>query len=126
MSRRRGCALRSSSTDSGEGSFMNQQTLRSKILKAWGMALLVAAGSVHAVPSPVSPKVAPIPDTPPLAVKDNAVLLSVDDAVEIALRRNLNLVVQRYFRDRSGLGIEQALGIYDLTFNATGSATSQT
>jgi outer membrane protein len=105
---------------------MNPKNSQSKTLKAWGMALLLAAGSVHAAPIPISPKVEPIPDTPPLAVKDNVVLLSVDDAVEIALRRNLNLVVQRYFRDRSGLGIEQALGIYDLTLNATASAADQT
>ncbi|HEX3527189.1 MAG TPA: TolC family protein [Thermoanaerobaculia bacterium] len=105
---------------------MNQRFLRSKVLTALGLALLVAAGAVSAAPLPVSPKVTPIPDTPPLEVKDNAVLLSVNDAVEIALRRNLNLVVQRYVRDRSGQGIQQALGIYDLTVNGTASASDQT
>jgi len=105
---------------------MNQRALRSKVLKAGGLALLMAAGAVHAAPTPLSPKVTPIPDTAPIEVKDNAVLLSVDDAVEIALRRNLNLVVQRYFRDRSGLGIEQSLGLYDLTLNATAAASDQT
>jgi len=105
---------------------MNQRFLRSKLLTALGLALLVAAGAVHAAPTPVSPKVTPIPDTPPLEVKDNAVLLSVNDAVEIALRRNLNLVVQRYFRDRSGQGIPVALGLYDLTVNGTASASDQT
>jgi outer membrane protein TolC len=90
------------------------------------LALLVAAGAMSAAPLPVSPKVIPVPDTPPLEVKDNAVLLSVNDAVEIALRRNLNLVVQRYVRDRSGQGIPQALGIYDLTVNGTASASDQT
>jgi len=105
---------------------MNQRLLRSKVLTALGLALLVAAGAVSAAPLPVSPKVTPVPDTPPLEVKDNAVLLSVNDAVEIALRRNLNLVVQRYVRDRSGQGIQQALGIYDLTVNGTASASDQT
>jgi len=105
---------------------MNQRLLRSKVLTALGLALLVAAGAVSAAPLPVSPKVTPVPDTPPLEVKDNAVLLSVNDAVEIALRRNLNLVVQRYVRDRSGQSIQQALGIYDLTVNGTASASDQT
>jgi outer membrane protein TolC len=99
--------------------------LRFNVLKTWGLALLVAAGTAHAAPVAVTPKVAPIPETPPIAVKDGAVLLSVDEAVEIAMQRNLNLVVQRYVRDRAGLGILQALGFYDLNLNGELSATDQ-
>lgn len=55
-------------------------------------------------------------------VKDGAVLLSLDEAVEIALRQNLGLSVQRYTRERSRLGVEQTLGIYDLLLSASAHA----
>ncbi|HVR96096.1 MAG TPA: TolC family protein [Thermoanaerobaculia bacterium] len=60
---------------------------------------------------------------PPLEVRDNAIQLSLDDAIELALRRNLNLVVERYIRRQSELGIEQTLGLYDLLSTASVSAT---
>jgi outer membrane protein len=52
-------------------------------------------------------------------IKDGAVLLSLDEAVEIALRQNLSLSIQRYTRTRARLGVEQTLGIYDLLLSAT-------
>jgi outer membrane protein len=52
-------------------------------------------------------------------VREGAVLLSMDEAVEIALRQNLGLSVQRYTRTRARLGVEQTLGIYDLLASAT-------
>ncbi|MES1240476.1 MAG: TolC family protein [Acidobacteriota bacterium] len=55
-------------------------------------------------------------------IKDGAVLLSLDEAVEIALRQNLGLSVERYTRDRARLGVEQTLGIYDLLLSATAHA----
>jgi outer membrane protein TolC len=55
-------------------------------------------------------------------IKDGAVLLSLDEAVEIALRQNLGLAVQRYTRTRARLGVEQTLGIYDLLLSATAHA----
>jgi outer membrane protein len=53
-----------------------------------------------------------------LPARGNAIELSLDQAVEIALRRNLALILQRYVRNESRLGILQALGIYDV--NAPG------
>jgi outer membrane protein TolC len=55
-------------------------------------------------------------------IVDGAVLLSLDEAVEIALRQNLSLSVQRYTRTRARLDIERSLGIYDLLLSATAHA----
>ncbi|HET9226625.1 MAG TPA: TolC family protein [Thermoanaerobaculia bacterium] len=52
-------------------------------------------------------------------VQDGAVLLTLDEAVELALRQNLGLSIQRYTRERARLGVDQTLGIYDLFANAT-------
>ena len=67
---------------------MSEQAFRSNVLKAWGLALLTAAGAARAAQIPVSPSVAAVPEAPPVEVKDGAILLSVNDAVEIALRRS--------------------------------------
>lgn len=61
-----------------------------------------------------------------LDIKDGAILLSLDEAVEIALRQNLGLSVERYTRDRARLGVEQTLGIYDLLLSATAHAEDNT
>jgi outer membrane protein len=59
----------------------------------------------------------PPTEAPAFEMKDNAVQLSVDQAVEIALQRNLDIVISRYIRVENRLAILQALGAYDL--NAT-------
>jgi outer membrane protein len=106
---------------------MSQHALRSTLcLKAWGLALLVAAGAAQAATTPVSSEARPVSEEVPLQVKDGAVLLSVDEAVEIALQRNLGLIVERYNRTQSRLGIEQNLGIYDLVLNGIAEATDNT
>jgi outer membrane protein len=56
-----------------------------------------------------------------LDIRNNMLVLTLDQAVEIALRRNLALVLQRYIRNEARLGVLQALGIYDL--NLTGDAS---
>jgi outer membrane protein len=58
-------------------------------------------------------------------VRDGAVLLTLDEAVEVALRQNLGLSIQRYNRNRARLGIAQTLGIYDVLANATGLAQDE-
>lgn len=55
----------------------------------------------------------------PLEIREGALQLSLDQAIEIALRRNLNLVVERYVRRQQELGIEGALGLYDLLTSAS-------
>jgi outer membrane protein len=49
-----------------------------------------------------------------LDIRNDVLNLTLDQAVEIALRRNLALVLQRYIRNEARLGITQALGQYDL------------
>ncbi len=53
-----------------------------------------------------------------LAKEGEAVALSLTDAIEIALKRNLLLQVERYNRSRSLLGITEATGIYDFNLES--------
>jgi outer membrane protein len=71
---------------------------------------------------------APDPNLPPtnLTVGDNAIQLSLDDALSISLQRNLGLLVQRYTREQFRLGIDEALGIYDLGIVADATTSSDT
>jgi outer membrane protein len=54
-----------------------------------------------------------------LDIKGNVLSLSVEQAVDIALQRNLAIVLQRYIRNEARLSLLAAYGIYDLTLNAT-------
>jgi outer membrane protein TolC len=59
-----------------------------------------------------------------LDIANDVLSLTLDQAVEIALRRNLTLLLQRFIRNENRLGIMQALGIYDLNLTADASDTS--
>jgi outer membrane protein len=81
------------------------------------------ASQVTPPPQPQRPKYeikgeVKAPEPTDIPVANGAVELSLDQAIEIALRRNLGIVVERYNRVRARLAIYQALGIYDL--NLTG------
>lgn len=122
---------------------------------AAGLALLLAVGPTEAqqqtqtgqpqttqqtqtgtpTPSPAAPRTEPIrletvvgePPTPPAPpIADGAINLSLEEAIEIALRNNLDLVVERYNRQQANLAILQALGIYDTALEAEVSATDRT
>ena len=92
---------------------MKREHFRFPALLTWGLALLVLAGPLAAQVQ-VNTQAAVPPAEVPLQVSDGGVALSLNDAVEIALRRNLGLVIERYTRIQARLGVEQALGIYDL------------
>jgi len=51
-------------------------------------------------------------------IQEGAVLLTLDEAVEIALRQNLGLSVQRFTRDRARQLAARELGIYDLRLSS--------
>jgi outer membrane protein len=68
----------------------------------------------------------PPAEAPALDIRNNAIQLSIDRAVEIALQRNLGIVVQRYLHVQSLLGVTQSLGIYDLEAQAAANAFSNT
>ncbi|HEY0783978.1 MAG TPA: TolC family protein [Thermoanaerobaculia bacterium] len=77
------------------------------------------AASAPAATAPRGHVVIDVRDTKPpeeadVALKDGALELSLDDALSIALRHNLGLLVQRYVRVQSRLQILQNLGIYDV------------
>jgi outer membrane protein TolC len=68
----------------------------------------------------------PPPAEPPaFEIKDNAIQLSLDQAIEIGLQRNLGIVIQRYARVQSLLAFTQSLGIYDLQAQATADASNE-
>ncbi len=55
-----------------------------------------------------------------LDIVDGVLRLDLQDAIAIALQRNLALSVQRHLRRESQLSIAEALGIYDFTLAAFG------
>lgn len=61
----------------------------------------------------------PVEAAPGLTVQNNVLPLSLDQAITIAVRQNLGLVIERYTRQQSRLGITQSMGIYDLVARAS-------
>lgn len=84
--------------------------------RAFGAAaaavLVFVAGPVHAALELQPTRVEDL-SASEVPVADGAIQLSLDDALDIALARNLGLVVERYNWVRTDLGILQNLGIYD-------------
>lgn len=92
---------------------MKRDLFRFTALTAWGLAALAALASPAAAQVQLNTEAAMPPGEVPVEVRDGAIQLSLDDAVELALRRNLGLVIERYTRTQARLGVEQALGVYD-------------
>lgn len=63
------------------------------------------------------------PEAPEVRLRGAEILLTLEEAVAIAVERNLGLRVQRFDRQRSRLGIEQAMGLYDFGLTAGLSAS---
>ncbi len=76
---------------------------------------VAAAAEVQVSTAPL----APIDSPAQVRTQDKSILLSIDEAVTIALQRNLGIAVERYSREASRLGIQQNLGIYDLGLSAS-------
>ncbi len=55
------------------------------------------------------------PETVDIPLKSGTIELTLDQAIEISLRRNLGIVIERYNRIHGRLGVYGALGIYDLS-----------
>lgn len=66
------------------------------------------------------------PAPPDLPVVDGKVELSLDQALALALERELGLRVQRYTRTQTWYGILQVKGIYDLNLNGVVSTLDNT
>jgi outer membrane protein TolC len=109
---------------------MRKTSLRFNPWKHRGVCLalavsLLVAGAAQAQDVRVSTVAARPAEAPNLEIKDNAVQLSLKQAVEIALQQNLGIVVERYTRTQRRLGITQNLGLYDLVAQSTLSASDQ-
>jgi outer membrane protein len=59
-------------------------------------------------------------------ISDGTIQLSLDQAIDVALARNLGLVVERYNWVRTDLGVLQSLGIYDPALSGGISYTDST
>jgi outer membrane protein TolC len=110
---------------------MNRDLFRLTAVVAGGFLALAGPGAAQTPPAAETPaaqspmmqaparpiqlgtRAEALPGDVPLQVTDGAIQLSLNDAVELALRRNLGLVIERFTRTQARLGIEQALGVYD-------------
>ena len=84
-------------------------------------AVAPAAAQAPAAPerTAVSTVVGAAGTAPAPVVADGELRLPLDDAIEIALRQNLDLELQRYDRTTSALGVPANLGIFDLRTRLT-------
>lgn len=103
---------------------MKRLSLRFDVWRACGLALLLTAGAAQAQVT-VNTTVAPTGEAS-LQPQEGAVLLTLDEAVEVALSHNLGLVIERYTRSQARLAIQQTLGVYDTLANALATAAERT
>jgi outer membrane protein len=97
---------------------LNPSKNRRAALAALLLGLLAAVGPAWAEVRVNTHAVLPPAEPPALDIKAGKVQLSVEQAVALALRQNLDLAVQRYLREQQRLAIVQSLGIYDLVASA--------
>lgn len=91
------------------------------------LASAAAADESIRIPTAVSGHMHEIPgEDLGLEVRDGAVNVSIDQAIGLALRQNLTIVVQRYQRSQAVATIEQNLGIYDINLAANGGIAEDT
>jgi outer membrane protein len=103
---------------------MEKRSFEARRSAAAALAVLVAVGGVPGAVAQVAPPAAAahitvptlvteVPAAPELVVEDGRILLQLEDAIVLALRRNLGLSVERYGHQQTLLGIVQSEGIYD-------------
>jgi outer membrane protein TolC len=73
---------------------------------------LAATPSIAAIQ--VDPDVRQLQPTTNLRIQDGDILLSIEEAIEIALERNLTLIVDRHRQDEADLSLRRTFGIYDV------------
>jgi len=78
------------------------------------LCCLIAAPAVDAEPIQVSTAQPDLTQMPVFQIQDGELLLSLEDAIKVALERNLSLVIERYFTEEAELAITQNVGIYDV------------
>lgn len=101
--------------------------VQARPIAAWMLALTTLGGEL-ARGQEITPRweVSPAPQAAPagssLRIAGDEIRLTLAEAVEIALTRNIALRSERYARERARLGIDQAMGIYDFGLSASVSA----
>lgn len=119
-----------------EAIMRTETSVRSRPRARWERRALVAlllAGLLPVAGAPVQGdpvQLGPTPleglEAPDLERAEDGIHLTLDRAVEIALQRNLGLVIERYNWIQERQGILQSLGMYDLRLGATLSTSDST
>lgn len=94
-------------------SFEARRAIAAALAAVVGLAGMLPAAAQQVAPIEVPTLVVDVPAAPELVVEDGRILLQLEDAIVLALRRNLGLSVERYGHQQTLLGIVQAEGIYD-------------
>jgi outer membrane protein len=98
------------------------------------LAALAVLTAMPAMPAPAAAQMEGIPvsteavrngEPPAVTVTDGAILLTLEEAVQLALERNLDIVLQRYDRAQARNSVLQSLGMYDLLSDAALTALDQ-
>ena len=96
--------------------------LRGPVLEAAVVLLTLSSAALPAADSQsVEVRSQPVgePASTEVRIADDQVHLSLDETVALALEHNLGLRVDRFSREQGRLGIQQAMGIYDLNLTGT-------
>jgi len=91
-----------------------RHTLRTLSWVLFTVISLLAVQTVPAAPIQVSTEQPDLTVMPTFEIQDGELLLSLDNAIQVALERNLSLVIQRYTTEEAELNITQNVGIYDV------------
>lgn len=97
---------------------------RRALLWALGLALASLAGQAREVR--VQTSGAQPPEPAGLEATGDTIELSLDQVIELAMRHNLGIVLERYGQSRFNLGIESAKGLFDLNLNGQAFYTDST
>lgn len=104
------------------------QRVRNRTVVAAALCAALVLPAVWAPPADAQVRVGSTwitePVVPELDIADGQLLLDLDEAVAVALKNNLGLLVQRYQRSQSLFRIDQEYGIYDLVLTVNSNVNS--
>jgi outer membrane protein len=101
-----------SSTASLEGDPSMQRAILASVVLL--LVCLLTTGPARSEPIRVSTEQPDLAARPALQIEGGELLLSLPEAISIALERNLSLVIERYSTEAAELAITQNVGIYDV------------
>jgi outer membrane protein TolC len=103
---------------------LRKKTMPGGLQGAAAMLMLLLTVAPLPAQEPVQVTLVPGGEPPPsnLRIENGEIHLTLAEAVKIAIERNLNVRTMQYAKQRSTLGIQEAMGIYD--FNLLGGAST--